>query len=58
MQPFCVNALTSPRRRRRGETFCRTNEVEITDRAQGHGTARRQFVIDVKTVEMVDGNGV
>ena len=34
-----------------------TNEVEITDRAQGHGTARKNFVIDVKTVAMVDGNG-
>ncbi len=30
----------------------------ITDRAQGHGTARRQIVVDVKTLAIVDGNGV
>ena len=42
----------------RGDILVRTNEVEITDRAQGHGTARKNFVIDVKTVAMVDGNGV
>ncbi len=42
----------------RGDILVRTNEVEITDRAQGHCTARRQFVIDVKTVEKVDGNSV
>jgi hypothetical protein len=37
--------------------FC-TTDLEITDRAQGQGSSRKQFVIDVKTVAMVDGNGV
>ena len=42
----------------RGDILVRTNELVITDRVQGHGSARKQFVIDVKTVAMVDGNGV
>jgi hypothetical protein len=42
----------------RADILVRTNELAITDRVQGHGSARKQFVIDVKTVAMVDGNGV
>ena len=42
----------------RGDILVRTTDLEITDRAQSHGSSRRQFVIDVKTVAMVDGNGV
>jgi hypothetical protein len=41
-----------------GEKYCMDTELAITDRVQGHGSARKQFVIDVKTVAMVDGNGV
>jgi hypothetical protein len=42
----------------RGDILVRTADLEITDRAQGHGSSRKQFVIDVKTVAMVDGTGV
>jgi len=41
----------------RGDLLVRTTDLEITDRAQRHHTSRKQFVIDVKTVSMVDGNG-
>ena len=36
--------------------ICST-DLEITDCALGYGSPRRQFVIDVKTVAMVDSNG-
>jgi hypothetical protein len=36
----------------------RTTDLEITDKVQGHCSSRTQFVIDVKTVAMVDSNGV
>ncbi len=46
----------------RGDILVRTNEmaIQVTDQVPGHGSARKQFVIqvDVKTVAMVDGNGV
>ncbi len=38
----------------RGDLLVRTTDLEITDRAQRHHTSRKQFVIDVKTVSMVD----
>ena len=40
-----------------GDILVRTTDLEITDRALGHGCSRKQFVIDVKTVAMVDSNG-
>jgi hypothetical protein len=45
----------------RGDILVGTTDLKITDRAQRHGSSRKQFVIDVKsvkTVAMVDGNGV
>ena len=42
----------------RGDILICTTDLEITDRAQGHCSSRKQFVIDVKTVVMVDGTGV
>ena len=41
----------------RGDILVRATDVEITDRVQGQGCSRKQFVLDVKTVAMVDGNG-
>ena len=41
----------------RGDILVRASDVEITDRVQGQGCSRKQFVLDVKTVAMVDGNG-
>ncbi len=35
------------------DILVRTTDLEITDRVQG----QKQFVIDVKAVAMVDGNG-
>ena len=40
-----------------GDFLVRTTDLQITDRAQGHNTSRKQFVLDVKTVAMVDSNG-
>ncbi len=41
----------------RGDILVRTTDLEITDRVHSHGSSRLQFVIDVKTVAMVDGHG-
>ena len=41
----------------RGDILVRTTELEITDKAQGHYSARKQFLIDVKMVAMVDSAG-
>ncbi len=41
----------------RGDIFVRTTDLEITARTQGHHACRKQFVIDVNTVAMVDSNG-
>ncbi len=41
----------------RGDFLVRTTDLAITDRAARHHTSRKQFVIDVKTVSMVDSNG-
>ena len=41
----------------RGDILVRTTDLEITDRAQGQECSRKQFVIDVKTVAIVDSNG-
>ncbi len=41
----------------RGDILIRSTDLEITDCAQGYGCSRKQFVIDVKTVAMVDSNG-
>jgi hypothetical protein len=43
--------------RLRGDILVHTTDLEITDRVQGHGCSREQFVFDVKTVAMVDGSG-
>ncbi len=40
-----------------GEILVRTTDLEITDHVHGHCCSRKQFVIDVKTVAMVDSNG-
>jgi hypothetical protein len=37
--------------------FVVTTDLEITDKAQGHCCSRKQFVIDVKTVALVDSTG-
>ncbi len=34
----------------RGDILVRTADLEITDKAQGYGSSRKQFVIDVKPV--------
>jgi hypothetical protein len=41
----------------RGDILIRSTDLEITDCALGYGCPRKQFVIDVKTVAMVDSNG-
>ena len=41
----------------RGDLLVRTTDLAITDRAARHHASRKQFVIDVKTVSMVDSNG-
>jgi hypothetical protein len=33
----------------RGDILVRTTDLEITDRVQGQGCSRNQFIIDVKT---------
>jgi hypothetical protein len=48
---------THPNSLARGDILVRSNDLEIKDCAAGHGYARKQFVIDVKTVALVDGNG-
>jgi hypothetical protein len=40
-----------------GDILVRSSDLEIKDCALGHGYAWKQFVIDVKTVVMVDSNG-
>jgi hypothetical protein len=42
----------------RGDILVRSVDQEMTDRTQGHCCFRRQFVLDVQTVAMVDGNWV
>jgi hypothetical protein len=42
----------------RGDILVRSNDLEIKDFIAGHGYAREQFVIDVKTVAVVDSNGI
>ncbi len=41
----------------RGDILVRSTDLEIKEYALGHGYARKQFVIDVKTVAIVDSNG-
>ena len=41
----------------RGDILVRATDLEIADCVQGQGCSRKQFVLDVKTVAMVDGNG-
>ncbi len=41
----------------RGDILVCATDVEITDQVQRQGCSRKQFVLDVKTVAMVDGNG-
>jgi hypothetical protein len=48
---------THPNSLARGDILVRSNDLEIKDCAAGHGYARKQFVMDVKTVELVDSNG-
>uniref|UniRef100_A0A7S0MI74 Uncharacterized protein n=1 Tax=Cryptomonas curvata TaxID=233186 RepID=A0A7S0MI74_9CRYP len=43
---------------KRGDMLVRSKDIEITDRAKGHGISRTQFVLDVKIVAMLDGKGV
>ena len=40
----------------RGDILVRATDLEIADCVQGQGCSRKQFVLDVKTVAMVDGN--
>jgi hypothetical protein len=54
MRRQCTHLISQAR----ANILVRTNELAITGRVQGHGSAQKQFVIDVKTVAMVDGNGV
>ena len=54
MQRQCSHADSQASR---GDILVRTNDLEITDRVQGHCCSRKQFVFDVKTVAMVDGSG-
>ena len=41
----------------RGDILVRSTDVEITDCSAGHGYARKQYVLDIKTVAMVDSHG-
>jgi hypothetical protein len=41
----------------RGDILVRSTDLEITDCAAGHGCARKQYVLDIKTVAMVDSHG-
>ena len=43
--------------KKRGDMLVRSKDLEITDKAKGHGVARTQFVVDVKIVAMMDGKG-
>jgi hypothetical protein len=44
--------------KKRGDMLVRSKDIEITDKAKGHGVARTQFVVDVKIVAMMDGKGL
>ncbi len=48
---------TQPNSLARGDILVRFNDLEIKVCAAGHGYARKEFVIDVKTVAVVDSNG-
>jgi hypothetical protein len=41
----------------RGDILVCSTDLEIKDCSEGHGYARKQFVIYVKTVAVVDSNG-
>ena len=43
--------------KKRGDMLVRSKDIEITDKAKGHGVSRTQFVVDVKIVAMLDGKG-
>ena len=44
--------------KKRGDMLVRSKDLEITDKAKGHGVARTQYVVDVKIVAMMDGKGL
>jgi hypothetical protein len=43
---------------KRGDMLVRSKDIEITDKAKGHGVSQTQFEIDVKIVAMLDGKGL